>query len=77
MEQGEIYTNFSEKGIEFFIFTIPISLHGNDFLIKESFYKSLKFMEFLKYLKPKLDKIYPSKFPEINNKAHVTIITSS
>jgi hypothetical protein len=34
-------------------------------------------MEFLKYLKPKLDKIYPSKFPEINNKAHVTIITPS
>jgi hypothetical protein len=41
-------TNFVKEGVKLFILSSPVGLYGNDFLVKESINKSLKFMKFLK-----------------------------
>jgi hypothetical protein len=68
------YANFIKEGLELFIFTSPISLHGNDFSIEESFNKSLKFMKFLKHFRLEFNEINPGKLTKIINKAHVVFI---
>jgi hypothetical protein len=70
------YTNLI-KGVKLFIFTTPIYLHCNDFSIKESLNKGLKFMEFFKHLGFELNKMDPRKFAKIINKAHIILISAS
>jgi hypothetical protein len=36
-------TNLTEKGVKLLILASPVGLHSNDFFIKESFDKNLKF----------------------------------
>jgi hypothetical protein len=40
-----------EEGMKFLIFTSPVCLYGKDLAIELLFYKSLKFLEFLKHFR--------------------------
>jgi hypothetical protein len=40
-----------EEGMKFLIFTSPVCLYGKDLAIELSFYKSLKFLKFLKHFR--------------------------
>jgi hypothetical protein len=71
---GDAY--FRKEGIELFIFSSPVCLHGFDFTIEESLNKVLKLMEFLKNLRLKLKEIYPCKLTEIIDKTHIILISS-
>jgi hypothetical protein len=66
-------TNFVKEGVKLFILSSTVGLHGNDFLVKESLNRSLKF---LKYFRPKLNEINPYKFAIIINEAYVILITT-
>ena len=68
------YTNFVKKGIEFFIFTTPISLHGNYFAPKFAFNKLLEIEKDLVYFMAFFEKINPSKFTIIINKAYIVLV---
>jgi hypothetical protein len=70
-------TNLIEKGVKLLILASPVSLHSNDFSVKESFDKNLKFSEFLKNLRFKLDEINLDNFTKVINKAHIVLISTS
>jgi hypothetical protein len=69
-------TNFVKKGVKLFILSSPVGLHGNDFLVKESLNKGLKFMKFLKDFRPELNEINPHKFVVTINKTYVILIAT-
>jgi hypothetical protein len=70
-------TNLTEKGVKLLILASPVSLHSNDFSVKESFDKNLKLSEFLKNLRFKLDEINLDNFTKVINKAHIVLISTS
>jgi hypothetical protein len=47
--------NFGEEGVEFFIFSTPITLNSDDLSTKSSLNKGLKIMEFVKHFGFKLE----------------------
>ena len=63
--------NLLEKIVEFFIFTTPINLHGNDLSIKLALNKLLKIKENLIHLRTFFKQIDPSKFTVIINEAYI------
>jgi hypothetical protein len=69
--------NFLEEGIEFMILTTPVRLYSKNFLVKDTFNKSLEFTNFLKNLRFMLKKIYPSKLTKIINKSDIIFIVSN
>jgi hypothetical protein len=68
-------TNFV-KGVKLFILSSLVGLHDNDFLVKESLNKSLKFMKFLKDFRSKLNEINPCKIAITINETYVILITT-
>jgi hypothetical protein len=70
-------TNLIKEGIELFIFTTPVCLHCDDLSIKKSLNKGLKFMELLKHLRFKLNKIDPREYTKVIDKTHIILISSS
>jgi hypothetical protein len=71
------YPYFLEKGMKFFIFTAPISLHSNYFSIKEPLNKFLKLMKFLKNFRFELKEINLGELVVIINKTNIVLITTS
>jgi hypothetical protein len=65
---GDSY--LGEEGIEFLVLTTPIGLNGKNFVIKETFNKSLELIELLENFRFVFE-IYTCKFTEIINKAHI------
>jgi hypothetical protein len=54
-----------KEGVEFLVLSSLVGLHSNNFAIKESLYKSLKFLKFVKNFILVLQKIDPSEFTVI------------
>jgi hypothetical protein len=67
--------NALEKRIEFLILTTPIGLHGNNFLIKETFNKMLKIMKLLKNIRFIFQQIDSCELTEIINKTDIVFIS--
>jgi hypothetical protein len=68
------YANFAKKQIKFFIFSSPMGLNGNNFLVKAPLNKFLKFMELFKHLRFVTQGIKPNKFTMIIDEAHIIFI---
>jgi hypothetical protein len=66
-----------EEGVELLVLTTPVGLDSENFLIKQTFNKILKFLEFLKHIRFVLKKINPSKFAEVINETHIIFIISN
>ena len=62
---------FLKEGVEFFIFSAPISLHCNYFPIEFAFNKILKVLKNLKHFKFLFEKIDPYKFAIVINEAYI------
>jgi hypothetical protein len=71
------YSYLGEEGIEFLILTTPIGLNGKNFAIKERFNKSLELLELLENFRFVFEEIYPCKFAEIIDKAHIIFISAN
>jgi hypothetical protein len=65
------------EGVELLVLTTPVGLDSENFLIKQTFNKILKFLEFLKHIRFVLKKINPSKFAEVINETHIIFIISN
>ena len=63
--------NTTEKGVEFFILPSPVTLDCDDFLIKVSLNKFLKFLKDGKNFRFILEKINPSKVALIINETDI------
>ena len=68
--------NSIKEGIKLLIFATPISLHGKDFSIKLSFYKSLEVMKSLEHFRFMFEKIDPNEFAVVIDKTHIILIFS-
>lgn len=55
----------------------PVSLDSKNFLVKESFYETSKFMKLLKNFRFILDMINPCKFAIIINKTHIIFLSTN
>jgi hypothetical protein len=62
----------AEKVIEFLVFSSPVRLDSEDFLVEEFLYMIL---EFLKNLELVLKQEYPSEFTIIINKCNIRFIS--
>ena len=71
------YADFFKEGMKFLILSTSISLHRNNFLVKESFDKILELMKSLKHIRFELEKINPSEFTIIINEADIIFISSN
>ena len=60
-----------KEGVEFLVLSSLVGLHSKNFAIKESLYKSPKFLKFVKNFRLVLQKIDPSEFTIIMNKTHI------
>jgi hypothetical protein len=66
-----------EEGVELLVLTTPVGLGSENFLVKQTFNKILKFLKFLKHLRFVLKKIDPSKFTEVINETYIIFIISN
>jgi hypothetical protein len=64
-------SKFVKETVDFFIFSTPISLHGDNFPIKFSFNKLLKIQEYLINLRLLFQQIDPNKFIKVINKPYI------
>jgi hypothetical protein len=67
-------TNALEKRVQTLILPTPISLHSNNFPIKQAFNKVLKIMETLENFRLVSKEKNPSEFAKIINKRHIIIV---
>jgi hypothetical protein len=65
------YTNFGKKRINLLVLSSLVGLHGHYFGVKLSLYHVLEFGKFLKHLRFKSKKVYPSKFTKIMDKTSI------
>jgi hypothetical protein len=63
--------NFLKETVEFFIFTTPISLHGDNLTIKLALNILLKIKKHLINIRMLLKQVDPSKFTEVINEAYI------
>jgi hypothetical protein len=71
------YAYFGEERVQFLLLSSPVTLHTNDFPIKHSFNKSIKFMKFLNHLWFKLEQINSSKFTIVIHKTYIILVPSN
>ena len=69
--------DFLEKTVEFFIFTTPVSLHSNDFVIKLSFNKLLEVKKHLINIRTFFKQINPRELAEIINEAYIISVLAN
>jgi hypothetical protein len=67
------HADLGEEGVKFLIFSSLVCLNCNNFPIKETFHKALKFNKFLKHLRFKFHGIDPREFTKIIDKAHIIL----
>jgi hypothetical protein len=64
-----------EKGVELLILISPVSLHGNNLLIKETFNMVMKIKKLLKHVRFNFQEIYPYKLAIIIDKTNIIFIS--
>jgi hypothetical protein len=65
------YAYMLEETMEFFIFTSPVGLHGDNFLIKPAFYIFLEIKKNLEHFGMFLEQINPGKLAKIINESFI------
>jgi hypothetical protein len=68
--------NLEEEGMKFLVFSSPVCLDCDDFPVKQTFHKVLKFNKFLKHLRFKFQGIDPGKFAKIINEANIILFST-
>jgi hypothetical protein len=71
------HADLGEEGVKFLIFSSLVYLNCNNFPIKETFHKVLKFNKFLKHLRFKFQGIDLREFTKIIDKAHIILFSTS
>jgi hypothetical protein len=77
MRTGNMVRNpYSAEGVEFLILHSPIGLNGENFVVKHTFNKLLKFKKILGNLRFMMKQINSDKFTIIINKAHIIFLVT-
>jgi hypothetical protein len=63
-----------KDGIQALIFAPPVGLHGNNFAMKHSFNKGLKFFKELKNFRFTTQEIYPREFAIVIDETYVILL---
>jgi hypothetical protein len=70
------YVNGAKKGVEPIILATPIGVHSNNFTVKHSFNKTLKFFKEFKHLRFMMKKINPCKMTKIIDETNMVFFTT-